>query len=139
MWLYTIYKIKVNIKFVFSIETLSFDSHTTLNNNYIWKVQTMSLLEFGNFIKWDSISNVVFFLFYILGDHLITIDTAELLWSKNISVILGWKFCWMCSKRTTDFETDYIHEVDDLYNTTDCETDENLLEDELKKRDTWEF
>ena len=42
----------------------------------------------------------------------------------------------MCSKRTTDFETDYIHEVDDLYNTTDCETDENLLQDELKKRDT---
>ena len=53
----------------------------------------MSLLEFGNFIKWDSISNVVFFLFYILGDHRITIDTAELLWSKNISVILGRKFC----------------------------------------------
>ena len=36
---------------------------------------------------WGSISNVVFFLFYTSGDNLITINTAELLQSKIISVI----------------------------------------------------
>ena len=95
------------------------------------KCKLLTLVEFGNYIKWDSISDVPLFLFYILGDHLITIDTNELLWSKNISVIPGWKFCQNCSKRTTDFETDDIREVDDLYNTTERETDANLLEDEF--------
>ena len=36
---------------------------------------------------WDSISDAVFFLFYTFGDDLITINTAELLQSKIISVI----------------------------------------------------
>ena len=97
------------------------------------KCKLLTLVEFGNYIKWDSISDVPLFLFYILGDHLITIDTNELLWSKNISVIPGWKFRQNCSKSTTDFEIDDIREVDDLYNKAERETDANLLEDEFKK------
>ena len=53
------------------------------------KCKLLTLVEFGNYIKWDSISNAHLFLFYILGDHLITIDTVEPLWLKNISVIPG--------------------------------------------------
>ena len=131
---------------------MSFDSHTTLNkilaeslslNNFFHQLlmftitpgrcKLITLVEFGNCIKWDSISNVIFFLFYILGDRLITIDTDELLWSKNSSIISGWKFCRNCLKRATDFETDNIREVDNLYNTTEGKTDAYLLEDEFKK------
>ena len=108
MGLYLVYKIWNEYEFVFSILALSLDSHTTLNKilieslflwiiffiNYILvftitsgKCKLLTLVEFGNYIKWDSIYTVVFFLFYILGDHLITIDTAELLRSKKTLVL----------------------------------------------------
>lgn len=91
------------------------------------------MVEFGNYIKRDRISNILFFLFYILVDHPIAIDTAELLQLKNISVIPGWKFHRNCLKRKTDFETDDIRDVNDLYNTTEGEKYANLLEYNFKK------
>ena len=104
MGLYLVYKIWNEYEFVFSILALSLDSHTTLNqilieSLFLWRIffinyilvftitsgkcKLLTLVEFGNYIKWDSIYNVVFFLFYILGDHLIAIETAELLQSKK--------------------------------------------------------